>query len=193
MTYRILFSDSFFCPVSIATKMLRNWSFLARLSWCSEHWPLEYILECILKIAWCHPLKRWAFDPLICLHNTSMWKNASEKTYVSANSIKESLLWVLKTVSINSLWWFWRKVCYSYFWMCFRGLMPFFWRVTPTFISLKSFFSQFIITLEEISVPFMWKNGYLTPKHIVRRPIILLKCFWGPMPIFWWVMPSFGS
>ena len=32
-----------------------------------------------------------------------------------------------------------------------------------------------------------WKNEDLSPKCVFRGPILLHKCFWGQMPIFWWV------
>ena len=54
MTYRIMFSDSFFLPCFYSYKTFWNGSFLDKLSLCSKYWHLEYIW----KIAGCHPLKK---------------------------------------------------------------------------------------------------------------------------------------
>ena len=86
---------------------------------------------------------------------------------------------------------YWRKVCFSVFWRWFRGQIPIFRWVTPTFFTLKRFFHGYIITLALKREPSRWKNGHLTPKCVFRTPIPLQSYFWGQMPVFWWVTPIF--
>ena len=72
---------------------------------------------------------------------------------------------------------------FNHFW----GQMPIFSWVTPTFFSLTRFFIGFVITSEKINRRCRWKNGHLIPKTSI------IQGFWGQMPIFSWVTPTFLS
>ena len=72
---------------------------------------------------------------------------------------------------------------FNHFW----GQMPIFSWVTPTFYSLIRFFIEFVISCEKINGHCRWKNGHLIPKTSLKQG------FWGQMPIFSWVTPTFFS
>ena len=75
MTYGISFSDSFFQPRFHSYKIFQNWSFLAELSLCCEHWRMGYIL----KIAGRRPLKNGHFAPLYTSKTQSCEKTSQKR------------------------------------------------------------------------------------------------------------------
>ena len=95
--------------------------------------------------------------------------------------------------SKSSLWQFWRKVYFLQFWRCFRGQIPIFWWVIPTFLSSEQILQLIYHNSWKKSGPFRQKNGHLTPKSVFRGPILLQQRFWGQMPIFSSVIATFFS